>query len=144
MLPVPLHPDMCQSVMPIAAMCHSVLIHTTLKFPEPLCATHAAMRLSVLLLQDLGYVPRRDIKICPTNTEELILNSKTMDEHVRGRNTLKLILLCTPPHHIRHLNYGTKNWYRLIKTARETTSIDKRTSFSSSKTVRTWLMPKGL
>ena len=76
-------------------------------------------------------MPIRDTKICPDISEELIFSAETTDEHIRGRDTLELILPHTPPHYIRHLNYGTKeskNWNRLIKTAQETTSIDERTS----------------
>ena len=106
MLPVPLHPDMYRSVMPADALYRSVLLRPTLLCLSPLRAACADLRLYVSLLWDLGYMPLHDTNICPDNTEELILDAKTMYEHVRGRDTLKLILMHTPPHYIRNLNYG--------------------------------------
>ena len=115
MLPVPLHTDMCRSVILIAALCHSFLISPTLLCLSPLCSSRATLRLSVFLLWYLGSVPLYNTKICPGNTEELIIDAKTMDPHVRGRYTLQLILLHTLTHHIRYINYGTKKGTALSK-----------------------------
>ena len=78
MLLVPLHPSMCRSVIPVAALCRSVLLRPTLRFLEPLRVTRAALRLYTWLLPYLCCsAPLCDTKIYLDNTEELILNAKT-------------------------------------------------------------------
>ena len=139
MLPFPLHTVLCRSVMPVNALCRSAQLCFTLQCLAPLCATHAAVRLSVFLLQDLGSSPICNTKIFPYNTEEFILNSKRMNEHIWGRDTLHLILLHAPPENIKHLNYGTKHCYLHNKNSQETISTCECTSFSSSKPLHTWL-----
>ena len=109
MLPVTLYPALCLSRIPIYSMCCSVLLLPTLQCLAQLCATRSDLLLSVPLLQYLGSMSLFDTKICPNNTEGLILYAKTTDEHVQGRDTLQLILPHAPPH---HLNYSTKNQKR--------------------------------
>ena len=41
----------------------------------------------MLLLQDQGSVLLSDTKTCPDNTEELIRNAETMNEHTQGLYT---------------------------------------------------------
>ena len=49
--------------------------------------------------------------------------------------------LCTPLPTISDTQItAPKSWYRLIKPDLETTSTDECTGFSSSKTLRTWLV----
>ena len=67
--------------MPVADLCCSFLIRTTLQFLALLRSNHAALQLSMFLLSDLCYsVPLYDTKRRPDNIEELILDAKIKDE----------------------------------------------------------------
>ena len=61
-IPVPIHPAMWISLMNVADIWRSVLIHNTLQYQSQIHATCADLRLPVSLLQDLVYVP-----FCNTN-----------------------------------------------------------------------------
>ena len=138
MLPVLIHPDLYHSMMSIAVLCSSVLIRTTMWCLAPICVTYAALYLSVSLLPDMcRYVLLCDTKICPDNNEELIFNSKIMDEHGWSRDTLTYCYnsyFLTPFSTILDTSIAApKIWYGLIKNNQETTI------FFSSKPLRTWL-----
>ena len=89
MLSYPLHPAIWRSVVHVADLCRSVLIHPTLQWMATLHATCDALCLYVLLLTYMCcFVPIRDTENWPDNNEELISNSKITDEYIQIQDNL--------------------------------------------------------
>ena len=137
MIHVPIHPDLCP-IMPVATLCRSLLLQSTLQCLPLLRNTCAALNLSVLLLKYLRSGLICDTNICPHNTEESSILKPQMNKSKAGITYNSY--LRTPLPTISYTSItAPKNWYRLIKIARETTSTEKCTSVSSSKSLRAWL-----
>ena len=104
MLPVPLHPDMWRSMMPVATCCRSVLIPPTIQCMSTLHATRDSLHLSVLLLPDLCW----SVPLC--DTKSWLIDPRCQNhgwtQAKPGYLTLplQLILPHTTLHHIRYLN----------------------------------------
>ena len=117
MIPVPLHPDMYLSLIPVISLWRSVLLRTTLQCLSLLHVTHADLRLSGSLLQDLGSVSLCDTNICPNKTEEYSIPKPRMN--ISEVKIYYKSYLCTPLPTISDTSItAPKLWYRLIKTTR--------------------------